>query len=584
MTQLSDDVSNARALVVEGNPGMRSMLAAQLRDFGVKTVVQCGRIVDARRHLEYQSFDFVLCELHFHDDSVSGQDLLDDLRRNQLLPFSTVFVMITGEATYSKVAEAAESALDGYLLKPHKPSQLNERLQQARQRKVALQSIFSAIEANDFAGAAKQCIDRFESRAPFWLYAARIGAELLLRIDQPAIAKKLYEAVIKAKTLPWAKLGVARSMLDEGQVTSAVSTLENLIADDPTFADAYDVMGRAQFELGKFEEALATYKMACELTPASIGRLQSLGIMSFYAGHLDEAEAALRRTCSRGLDSKMFDYQSLVLMAFVQCERNDKKAMQRCIADFDRILERSPDLQRPRRLAKVVGTLHLLMHHQIAQALQAVREMAQDIRQPGFDFESASNLVSLLAHMAKHAIQLDEVDSLMSQLALRFCASRCLSELLAGAAYAYPPYADQVRAGNAQIIKYAEYAMSLSLRGNPGAAVNELITRAQETLNSKLVDSADQVLVRYSAKIGDASELQARVDAVRLLCMVRPAPGVDNEGPRKAGALSLRVGQRHTRQPKMREHVHTAPPAVIPASALHTTIAKGVQNSDHHES
>ena len=545
MSQLSEDVSNSRALVVEGNPSMRSMLTGQLRDFGIKTVVQCGRIVDARRHLEYQAFDFVLCELHFHDSKVSGQDLLDDLRRNQLLPFSTVFVMITGEATYSKVAEAAESALDGYLLKPHKPSQLNERLQQARQRKVALQSIFTAIEAKDFAGAAKQCVDRFEARAPFWLYAARIGAELLLRIDQPVIAKKLYEAVIKAKTLPWAKLGVARSMLDSGQVTAAVSTLENLLAEDPKFADAYDVMGRAQFELGKFEDALATYKMAYELTPASIGRLQSLGIMSYYAGHLDEAERALRRTCAMGLDSKMFDYQSLVLMAFVQSERGDKKALHRCVLDFDRVIEKRPDAHRPRRLAKVVHTLSLLMNHQMAQALEAVRELMQDIRKPEFDFESASNLVSLLSLMAKRAIQLDEVEKVMEQLALRFCASRSLTELLAGSAHAHPPYAETVRAGNAQIIRYAEHALSLSLRGNPTGTVLELIARGEETLNAKLLESAEQALVRYSAKIGEAPELHARVQALRTQCMVRPAPGVEEEGPRKAGALSMRVGVRH---------------------------------------
>ena len=542
MTLQSEDFSNTRALVIEGNPSMRSMLAGQLRDFGVKTVVQCGRIIDARRNLEYQAFDFVLCEQHFHDENASGQDLLDDLRRNQLLPFSTVFVMITGEATYSRVAEAAESALDGYLLKPHKPSQLFERLQQARLRKTALQGIFCAIEENDFETAVGLCTARFESKAPFWLYAARIGAELLLRIDRPVEAKTLYEAVIRAKTLPWAKLGVARSMLDGGQISAAVGTLENLIASDPSFVDAYDVMGRAQFELGKFDDALATYQMASKLTPASIGRLQNVGIMSFYAGKRDEAEKALQRTCLLGLDSKLFDCQSLVLMAFVLFERGDHRGLQRCVHDFERLIDNHPDLDRPKRLAKVVDALTLLQHHKIAQALLAVRDMTQAIRQPGFDFESASNLIGLLAQMAKRAIQLDEVHSVMEGLALRFCASRSMSEVLAGAAHAFPVYADHMRAGNTKIIKYAEYAMSLSLRGDPTGAVNELILRGQETLNRKLVESAEMVLTRYREKLGPAEELHARVAALRALCTLGTPPGAVGEGPRKAGALSLRVG------------------------------------------
>jgi len=62
--------------------------------------------------------------------------------------------MITGEATYAKVAEAAESALDGYMLKPHKATQLGDRLVAARVRKVSLQTIFTAIEEEKFEDAA----------------------------------------------------------------------------------------------------------------------------------------------------------------------------------------------------------------------------------------------------------------------------------------------------------------------------------------------------------------------------------------------------------------------------------------------
>ena len=99
MAALENDFSACSALVVDGNPTSRSILVSQLRDFGVASVAQAARPVDARRQLEFKAFDFVLCEQHFPNDNTSGQDLLDDLRRNQLLPFSTVFIMITGEAT-----------------------------------------------------------------------------------------------------------------------------------------------------------------------------------------------------------------------------------------------------------------------------------------------------------------------------------------------------------------------------------------------------------------------------------------------------------------------------------------------------
>jgi CheY-like chemotaxis protein len=166
-----DDLSSSSALVIDSNPTSRSTLLSQLREFGMGTVVQCARLSDARRQLEYRTFDLVVCEHHFPNEPLSGPDLLDDLRRNQLLPFSTVFIMVTGEATYAKVAEAAESALDGYLLKPHKASQLGERLRQARIRKISLAEIFAAIESEDFEHAAALCLHRFETRGLFWLYA-----------------------------------------------------------------------------------------------------------------------------------------------------------------------------------------------------------------------------------------------------------------------------------------------------------------------------------------------------------------------------------------------------------------------------
>jgi hypothetical protein len=229
-------------------------------------------------------------------------------------------------------------------------------------------------------------------------------------------------------------------------------------------------------------------------------------------------------------------------MAFVQFERADHKALQRCIHDFERLIEKSPELDRIKRLAKVVHTLSLLQHHKIAQALVAVREMVQEVRQPEFDFESATNLLALLAQLAKHAIQLEEVLTVVDGLAMRFSSSRSMSELLSGAAKAHPAYAEHVRAANTHVLKYAEYAMSLSMGGKPAAAVEELILRGEETLNSKLVESAYSVIERYSAKIGDTKELYARVEALRSKCAVSKARASVADGPRKAGALSLRTG------------------------------------------
>lgn len=538
-------------MVIDGNPTSRAILVGQLRDFGMGSVVQCSRLADARRQLEYRVFDVVLCELHFENDASSnGQVLLDDLRRNQLLPFSTVFIMVTGEATYAKVAEAAESALDGYLLKPHSAGQLGERLAAARKRKISLQEIFGAIEAQEFERAAQLCLARFEERGPFWLYAARVGAELMLRTGKYAQAQTLYEAVAQAKTLPWAKLGVARSMLDAGQTVAASSTLENLISEDPSYVDAYEVLGRAQFELGKFDRALANYRMACELTPASISRLQNLALMTYYAGDRVEAEKILDKTTRLGLDSKMFDCQTLVLLAFARFESGDRKGLQRCCDDFARVLEKNAGVKRLQRLAAVVEALSLMQAHQLAKTLEQVRAMCSTVREPDFDFEAASNLVALLAQLAHKAIQLDEVDQALEGIAMRFCASRALSELLVGAAQVHPPYAERIHAAHAHVLKLTEQSLALSMGGDPQAAVLSLLELGQNTLNSKLIETAHGVLHRYASSIPDAPALgQSILDLRNRYFKTSPRPAL-GEQKRQAGGLLLRVGAPAGAAPK----------------------------------
>jgi CheY-like chemotaxis protein len=544
MADIKDDFSQCSALVIDGNPTLRSILIAQLRDFGMGTVMQAARATDGRRQLEYRTFDFVLCEQHFPNETTSGQELLDDLRRNQLLPFSTVFIMITGEATYAKVAEAAESALDGYLLKPHKATHLRERLQVARTRKVSLQEIFDAIESEEFERAAALCLERFQTKGLFWLYAARVGAELLLRLNRCGEAQTLYQAVIAAKTLPWAKLGVARAQLESGQVNQATTTLERLIGEDPNFADAYDVMGRAQFELGRFDKALETYKMAAMLTPASISRLQNLAMMTYYAGDHGEAEKLLDRTTRMGLESKMFDCQTLVLLAFTRLESGDRKGLQRCHDDFVRLIEKDPENARQHRLADIVAALNLIQQHQFAQSVEAVRAMAQAVKSPDFDFESACNLLALMAQLAHKAIQLNEVDAVVDTLGLRFGSNRSLTELLAANAGAHAPYAERTRAAQAKVLEYAETAMALSMAGDATSAVKNLILYGKETLNARLIDNAYQLLQKNAAKITDAAKLQNTVQDLRTQYGTGGGRASLGAQKRQAGGLALRTGSK----------------------------------------
>jgi CheY-like chemotaxis protein len=538
---LDRDIANCRALVVDSNPTSRSILASQLRDFGVGTVSQCSRIEDARRQLEARPFDVVLCEHQFAGADYSAQNLLDDLRRNQLLPLSTVFIIVTGEASYAMVAEAAESALDSYLLKPHTATALGERLTQARKRKKALNDIFMAIEGGEFEAAARLCVARFHARDAYWLYAARIGSELLLRQGDHEAGKALYEAVLKTGALPWAKLGIARAQIEAHQPSQALRTLESLLCDHPTHVDAYDVMGRVQMEQGNLGEALDTYRKASALTPGSITRLQKHGMLAFYMGDREESAKMLERAASIGISSKMFDFQTLVVLAFSRFHQRDTKGLQRCLDNLTHALEKTPKSRRLQRFVAVVNVFNLMLRKQVAAVVAEVRQMFTDLREPSLDVEAACNLMTLLAQLTAAELRLEGAEDWIDALAMRFASSKALTELLAASACAHPPFSQRVLDAQVRIGEMAEQAVSNSLRGEHRVAVKSLITRGEQTLNPKLLDMARMTLQRHHTKINDAQALSEMIEEMRSRYANGAAlPTLGQAKGRPAGGLSLR--------------------------------------------
>ncbi len=536
------EAEDCKALVIDSNPTSRSILMNMLRDIGVGQVSQTSRVTDARRELETREFDIVLCDYHFDNSPMSGQDLLDDLRRSQLLPYATVFVMVTGECSYTKVAEAAESALDSYLIKPHAASALEERVLQARHRKKVLRSIFKAIEASDFATAARLCLERYHARAEFWLYAARIGAELFLRVGDHRSARALYQSVHDARGLAWAKLGLARAELAAGQTAAASNTLENLIEEQPGYADAHDVMGRVQVEQGQLGDALDTFRTAATITPHSIPRLQKQGMLAFFLGQTDEATAALERSVRLGMTSKMFDCQSLVLLAMMQFDRRDAKELGRVVANLALALERQSDSPRLQRLFRVASVLQALQARKVGDCLSQVRALAADIRCEDFDHEAATNLLAVLARLRQSEVALEGAEAWVTEIAQRYCVSKASCEVLCGAAANDEVYAALIHEGQHDISSMAEKAMAHSLSGSPAVAVESLMAKGLETLNAKLIELAAAVLHRHAAKITDHAALAGRINELKTrYCSQGTQVSLGQPPSRSAGGLTLRA-------------------------------------------
>lgn len=541
MFLMDDTIQAASALIIDSNANSRSLMSAQLRDLGVGTVRQTPRVKDARVMLEHQTYDIVLCDYHFDASDTSGQDLLDELRREGLLPYSTVFVMVTSEATYAKVAEAAEAALDAYLIKPYTSANLAERLASARQRKRILKDIFEAIESEDFETAANLCLARFEAKGKYWLYAARIGAELLLRLKRFDDARALYEAIIAAKTVPWARLGVARTEVAGGNLQKARRTLENLIGELPDYADSHDLMGHVQMEQGDLQEALKTYQIAATLTPGCLLRLQRCGSLGFYAGQRAEALRMLERAMSQGLRSKLFDMLSVVLIGLMRFDNKDFKGFKYAHDALAAALERAPGSLRLQRFELVFRGLSFLLERRVGQALVVAREFTEHADAGNFDLEAASLLTALWIRLSSQEVELEEMMPILRSLGTRFCSAKASTEILVAMTEGHIGAAEQFRDCHQQVFSVAETAMRHSLRGSAKLAVELLIQQGELTRNAKLIDMAGLVLKRHAEKIEDASVLAEQIDVLHGR-FVKPMGGGAAKAARATGGVALRTG------------------------------------------
>ena len=536
------NISTCCTLIIDENQTSRTILVDMLRPIGLRDIIQCTRLPDARKELERKTFDFVFCDYYFSNSIMTGQDLLEDLRRNHILPYSTAFIMLSSEASYQKVAEVAECALDGYLLRPHTTATLQDRLLHIYYRKKILSPVFDAIKIGDFESAAKLCLQRFNQRGQYWLYAARIGAELQIRLGHHNEARELYEAVQEAKALPWAKLGIARVQIEEGQYPAAKRTLESLIGEQPTYVDAYDVMGRLQIDRGDFQGAMATYRNATQLTPSSIPRLQKNGFLAFLIGDIDAAIDVLEKAVRTGICSKMFDCQTLVFLCMIYFIRQDGKSFMRAHDHLENFYQKSQNSIRLRQFYTICKFFKLINQKKIAEGVAAIREIASEITLESFDFESAINLMATLAVFSQAEIALEDTNAWVTKISHRFCVSKASTEMLQMAALNHTMFIHLIQEGYKYICKDAESAISHSLTGNHLTAVKALMVTGSKTKNAKILQLASKVLQRHGHEMKDVDSMIHIINDLQVkYCSQGVQISMESTTSRPAGGVHLRT-------------------------------------------
>ena len=328
-------------LIVENQGNMQAQLRGMLGQCGITRVQAVQSAAQAARKLRETRFDIILCESNLGEQQ-DGQHFLEDIRQHQLIPLSTLFIMVTAERSHERVVSTAELAPNDYILKPFTLERLQERLERALNKREAFMTAWSLSESGKTLEAIAAC-EEGEKRFPqYEIDFIRLRAELLAMIGQAEEAQTLYRRVLEQRAVPWARLGLARMHHRTRHYPEALQELKTLLDETPLYLDAYDWLARTHEAMGKLDAARAALERAARLSPHVTQRLRRIGEVALELGDGAAAEKALSEVVRQTRYSDFRDPEDHMRLVKAQLETGATDRAEATLRELKRNMQSMP--------------------------------------------------------------------------------------------------------------------------------------------------------------------------------------------------------------------------------------------------
>lgn len=272
-----------KALVIDDFPNMRIAFKAALASFGVTKVDMAADASEAIMRVRGTTYDVIVSDYNLGEGR-DGQQLLEELRHNNLISLTTAYLMVTAETVYERVVAAAELAPDDYLIKPFSTDVLKTRMDAVISKKRLFSKAYNNLFKGQHQDALGECDKIIKEHPKHFIDAIRLKGEVLGLLGRHEEAKELYQQVIAVRAVPWAKLGLAKSIFMLNEADKAESILNDVIQKNPEFVIGYDLLADVQLAQNKTHEAQSTLKRAVNVSAKSAKRQRLLASVAVKNG------------------------------------------------------------------------------------------------------------------------------------------------------------------------------------------------------------------------------------------------------------------------------------------------------------
>ena len=515
------DYGELRALVVDDSPSMRNALRLTLSNFGVTKIQLAGNAAEAIFQVKNKSCDFILCDFNLGEGR-DGQQLLEEMRHGNLISLETVFMMVTAESYYEKVVATAELAPDDYMIKPFSPEVLRNRLDSILLRKRAFREAYRHFLARNLEAAIVACDELIRTKPKYVVDALRFKGELLIALGRSEEAEVLYKEVIQMRAIPWARLGLARTLHLQKKEDAAEEELRDALGHAPEMVAAYDLLSEVCLAKKDAVAAQAALEKGVAISSKTVRRQQKLGEVAHGNGDLETARTAFSNVLDKGRHSIFVTPTDFGNLCRVQLEQGDLKAVADTLKKNKNTLQGSPE-------GKLVMAVTQGMAHVQAGNLQEAAKLLDEVAQlRAAGTRGDAQLMLDLAGVSMANGRYEEADSIVSEVARNAHDSEVLLTKARGIyekAGRVDAGASVLSAATSNVRKLNNEGVVLAQRGDFQTAVAKLLAACDEApRNPRIMLNAVWVILKYIDQLGMDEKLM-EIARCHLDEAERQAPG-----------------------------------------------------------
>jgi len=266
-------------LIVDDQKPFHVMLKTMLTNQGAKNINFAETADQAVKIANRVQYDIYLLDYNL-GSSKNGVQLLDYLKRNNLIPKHALCFIITGDSSKGMVLTAIEKAPDDYLMKPFSQIQLSNRLKAATRRKLIFQDIFQFITEKKYDQAIQLCKEKINSDEKHRRLCKNLLADIYIEIKDYQAAETILKPLVDLRPIVRPSISLGKAYFFQEKYKQAIAILARLIEYAPLQMEAYQWLARAYQRDNQLDRALAVLTKAADTTNHSIERHQEVVLLA----------------------------------------------------------------------------------------------------------------------------------------------------------------------------------------------------------------------------------------------------------------------------------------------------------------